>query len=778
MSRKKTALILIFLSLLAITGIAMIWIGSNWPRFTRVSPVPSSPTATWTATPAPTFTATPTETPTATPSPTPVPQFGPVTFGTGVQGTQVQNAGIAFPAGTTEVYACWNYQGLADGTPYRLRWFLDGNQWRDEPLNWDARQYGSDGTGCLTNVGEYDTDGLPSGNYRLELFINERQVQMATLAILAPPPTAVPPTATPHADIQAVGQQAARSLVQLWVPNDHFFGQDRGGSGSIVDGERGLIVTNWHVVGDQWGGLLNEDGFVGIYRTTDLDQPPAFTYWAQVLTQYSAPELDLAVLQITHQATDQARVTAPLGLPAVLMGDSSTVHTGDPVLLLGFPNYASGRVSWTEGTIATHDSQWIKTDAGISHGHSGGMMLDEQGRLIGIITMYEETTVGGGLALARPIDLARSLVANAIAGSWAAPSAPPMPGTSSAGELMMVLGVQNLNLRDGPSLYDEILVEMPHGTVVEVLQDPVWDKERPWYFVRVRGSRETGWASGVYLAPWEVATSPILFTSDRAGTLDIYRILPDGTGLTQLTNDPGDEGDPSWSPDRNYIAFTAGRSGEADLYIMDSAGGPWRQLTSGSARDLHPVWSPDGSRIAFVSDRDGDWEIYIINVDGTGLRQVTFNDAWDSFPAWSPDSTRLVYTSRRTGNYDLYLADLTTGADQQLTNSPYSDAHPSWAPGGDEIAYTRVVPGHNDALLREIGVLNIYNPTSPRLVTVSEPGEAYNGYPEWSPDGRWIVFVSERDGNSELYLIPSRGGWAANLTNAPLASDAAPAWSR
>ena len=771
MTRRKTVLVLALLCVTAIAGIGLMLIGLLGLPTSRIGATTVPPTAT--ATP----TATPTPPPTQTPTPTPVPQFGPMTFGTGVQDGRALNAGLTFPAGTTEVYACWSYQDVANNTPYRLRWYLDGTHWSEQLLAWDAGRYGSTGTGCLTHVGEYDADGLPAGNYRLELFIDERQVQMATMAILAPTPTPVLPTPTPRPDIRAVGQQAARSLVQIEVPTDRLFAQSKAGSGSIVDGERGLILTNWHLMSTWLGELLNEGGFAAIYLTVDLDHPPEFTYWAQVLPQCSDPDRDLAVLQITHRGIGQARVAAPLGLPAIPIGDSDLVHTSDPVLLLGFPNYAEGLPAWIEGVVTTHDRSWIKSDAGISHGHSGGMMLNERGELIGVIARYQSTTAGGVLALARPVNLAGPLIA-AATGAGAAPQAPSLPsGASSAGEIMMVLGVENLNLRDGPSLSAWAVGEIPHGSVVEVLRDPVWDGERFWYYVQVQGSTQAGWASGVYLAPWEVATAPILFTSDRGQSKDIYHILPDRAGLVQLTNDPADEGDPSWSPHRDRIAFTSNRSGSGDIYIMDSAGGPWMQLTSGPADDLHPVWSPDGQRIAFVSDRDGDWEIFVINTDGSGLQQITYNGAWDSFPAWSPDSTRLVYTSHQTGNYDLYLVDLTTRAVQQLTTSPYSDAHPSWAPSGDEIAYTMVVP-EEGGLLREIGALNVYDPTHPRRITTSDPKEARNGYPDWSPDGRWIVFTSERDGNEEIYLIPARGGWATNLTNAPLSNDCAPVWAR
>jgi S1-C subfamily serine protease len=165
-----------------------------------------------------------------------------------------------------------------------------------------------------------------------------------------------------------------------------------------------LIVTNWHVVSDWMGALLNEGGYAAIYLTVDPDQPPAFTYWAQVLPGYSDEDLDLAVLQITHRAADSTPVFGSLGLPAIPLGDSALVHRGDHVILLGFPDYVGGSLSWTEGAVATCDSSWIKSDAESSHDHSGGMMLNERGELIGVLTQYETTSVGGGLSVARPVE--------------------------------------------------------------------------------------------------------------------------------------------------------------------------------------------------------------------------------------------------------------------------------------------------------------------------------------------------------------------------------------
>jgi Tol biopolymer transport system component len=201
----------------------------------------------------------------------------------------------------------------------------------------------------------------------------------------------------------------------------------------------------------------------------------------------------------------------------------------------------------------------------------------------------------------------------------------------------------------------------------------------------------------------------------------------------------------------------------------------WHQLTRGPASDLHPAWSPDGTRIAFVSDRDGDWEIYVINVDGTGIRQLTFNDDWDSYPDWSPSGTQLAYTSRQDGNYDLYVVDVSSGAVRRLTTNPHTDAHPAWSPGGQHIAYT-VVIAQGGTLRREIGILDLEDLSYTRRTPFSRQGRALYSFPDWSPDGRWIVFTSEVDGDQEIYLAPMDGELMVNLSDAPAVSDFGPVW--
>ena len=133
----------------------------------------------------------------------------------------------------------------------------------------------------------------------------------------------------------------------------------------------------------------------------------------------------------------------------------------------------------------------------------------------------------------------------------------------------------------------------------------------------------------------------VVFTSDRSGSADIFRVRLDGRDLERLTDSPAFDDQAALSPDNRSLAFVSSRGGSTDIYIMDLASRELRNLTNAPGGDFRPSWSPDGRTIAFSSDRDtgfphqdypgpaGKWEhvqaagVYVIDVDGTGLRKLT-----------------------------------------------------------------------------------------------------------------------------------------------------------
>ena len=159
-----------------------------------------------------------------------------------------------------------------------------------------------------------------------------------------------------------------------------------------------------------------------------------------------------------------------------------------------------------------------------------------------------------------------------------------------------------------------------------------------------------------YNPTWLSDGQSIVFTSERNGSADLYRIRLDGSALTRLTSDPAYDDQAAASPDNRQIVFVSTRAGgTADLWILDVNTMASRSLTSGRGGDFRPAWSPDGHWIAFSSDRASDmpmgqgrWEhldvndIYLIKPDGTNLKR--FNNIGQSCgsPKWTSDSKRLV----------------------------------------------------------------------------------------------------------------------------------------
>lgn len=170
---------------------------------------------------------------------------------------------------------------------------------------------------------------------------------------------------------------------------------------------------------------------------------------------------------------------------------------------------------------------------------------------------------------------------------------------------------------------------------------------------------------------------------DDFGHRDIGGVSLGGGEIVQLTDHPGDDTMPSWSPDGKTISFVSNRDGlgTAHIYLMDWDGENQRRLTENDMIEIEPAWSPDGSRIAFtVVDENEDSNIYIIDTDGTNLYQLTNGEnSYNEHPVWSPDGKMIAFWSNRTGNFEIFAVRTDGSGLVNLTNNPADDENPTWS---------------------------------------------------------------------------------------------------
>ena len=193
------------------------------------------------------------------------------------------------------------------------------------------------------------------------------------------------------------------------------------------------------------------------------------------------------------------------------------------------------------------------------------------------------------------------------------------------------------------------------------------------------------------------------------------------------------------------------------------------------------------ARIAFVSDRDGNWEIYVMDADGGNPGRLTNHRGVDSSPSWSPDGKRIAFVSDRDGhlnirgrsNYEIYVMDADGGSQQNLTNDPNNDSSPSWSPDGKHIVFSSDRDNDRDHNI-EIYMMDADGGNQQRLTNNLTEDQ----YPSWSPDGKRIAFSARREGHVEnnfgityeIYVMDADGGNEQRLTE-NRNNDWDPVWS-
>ncbi len=262
--------------------------------------------------------------------------------------------------------------------------------------------------------------------------------------------------------------------------------------------------------------------------------------------------------------------------------------------------------------------------------------------------------------------------------------------------------------------------------------------------------------------PFPISSFTMVYADIEQGASapSLYQGQGDGSGENKLAaGDTGGFTDAALNSAGDQVAFVravADSSGNSapQLFVGPlSSPGDAKAITTLKGSTLaHPSWSPDGTKIVFSSNDSGSEQIEVINVDGTGLQTLTSGAGRAFDPAYSPDGKHIAFASDSAspGFNEIFVMDSDGKNVIQLTNVPNSYA-PAWSPDGTKIAYVNDQSSSGDIYVMDA------DGERPFLLTVDDNG-AENDKPVWSPDGRWVYFTSNRDGqNTRWYAVDLQG---------------------
>ncbi|MBI3649593.1 MAG: PD40 domain-containing protein [Acidobacteria bacterium] len=220
--------------------------------------------------------------------------------------------------------------------------------------------------------------------------------------------------------------------------------------------------------------------------------------------------------------------------------------------------------------------------------------------------------------------------------------------------------------------------------------------------------------------------------------------------------------EPAISPDRSEVAFVSG----GDIWTVPVIGGEARLLVSHPANESRPMYSPDGRRLAFVSNRTGRGDIYLLTLETGELQRLTFGDNEEQLNGWSHDGKWIYFHAT---SYDLSdLNDILRvssagGTPLPVTAERYvNEFFSAPSPDGSTLAFTAHGysdvewwrKGHSHLDESEIWLRHEGAAASYERVT---GGDAKEGWPMWSADGKNLFYVSDKSGAQNIWAKALQG---------------------
>jgi Tol biopolymer transport system component/DNA-binding SARP family transcriptional activator len=260
-----------------------------------------------------------------------------------------------------------------------------------------------------------------------------------------------------------------------------------------------------------------------------------------------------------------------------------------------------------------------------------------------------------------------------------------------------------------------------------------------------------------------VAVAALIAAGLGAGALVLRTPAPPEVRLgriSRISAQPGLEVHPAVSPDGRLLAYAAGPGGRMRIYVRQLAGGRTIAVTDGLAGDEHwPRWSPDGERISFETGRG----IYVVPALGGAAKLLVappesqlhsaggLSDEGPAYLAWSPDGRKIAFAV----GHGIEVRAVEGGPVMRIASVDYPHSL-AWSPDGSRLAF---VLGNAAFVYAPYAIGNIA-PSSIWIVAGSgappvrvTDATSLNTSPVWRPDGRTLLFVSDRDGSRDLYRV-------------------------
>ena len=270
-----------------------------------------------------------------------------------------------------------------------------------------------------------------------------------------------------------------------------------------------------------------------------------------------------------------------------------------------------------------------------------------------------------------------------------------------------------------------------------------------------------------------LASTKIVFVSNRTGSKEIWRMDYDGSNQKAITNYNSISTMPTVSPDGTRVAFTSFVRGTPEILIHSLESGrrlPFYNQTA--SMNAQASFTPDGKTVLFSSTAGGGFaQIYAADANGAKIRRLTSTRAVEVEPKVNPKTgAEVVFVSGRSGPPQVYKMNIEGSDIVRLTTGEGEAVNPAWHPDGQHIAFawTRgFEPGNYNIFVMDI---------ASRQVVQLTHNSGRNENPTWAPDGKHIVYSSKRGGRTQIYSMLADGTQVKPLTTQ--GDNLMPVWTR